>query len=104
MAAALAIWLALPKELSEINIAFFDEPTTNMDEERRRNLLSKSGGSRISISSSSSSTTTALKALQIRLYVGRVELITEIEQYLQRLRFVPIHRCYITHLGISLYT
>ncbi|MEO6726807.1 MAG: hypothetical protein ABIU20_01450, partial [Blastocatellia bacterium] len=43
MAAALAIRLALLKELSEINIAFFDEPTTNMDEERRRNLAQQIG-------------------------------------------------------------
>ncbi|MEW5821406.1 MAG: SMC family ATPase [Cyanobacteriota bacterium] len=38
MAAALAIRLSLLKELSDINIAFFDEPTTNMDEIRRSNL------------------------------------------------------------------
>ncbi len=38
MSAALAVRLALLKELSDIRIAFFDEPTTNMDEERRRNL------------------------------------------------------------------
>jgi exonuclease SbcC len=43
MAAALAVRLALLKELSEINIAFFDEPTTNMDEERRRNLAEHIG-------------------------------------------------------------
>ena len=33
MAAALAVRLALLKELSDMRIAFFDEPTTNMDEE-----------------------------------------------------------------------
>lgn len=43
MAAALAVRLALLRELSEINIAFFDEPTTNMDEERRRNLAQQIG-------------------------------------------------------------
>jgi exonuclease SbcC len=43
MAAALAVRLALLKELSEFNIAFFDEPTTNMDEERRRNLAQQIG-------------------------------------------------------------
>jgi exonuclease SbcC len=43
MAAALAIRLAMLKELSEINLAFFDEPTTNMDEERRRNLAQQIG-------------------------------------------------------------
>ena len=43
MAAALAVRLALLKELSEVNIAFFDEPTTNMDEERRRNLAQQIG-------------------------------------------------------------
>jgi exonuclease SbcC len=43
MAAALAVRLALLKELSEVNIAFFDEPTANMDEERRRNLAQQIG-------------------------------------------------------------
>jgi exonuclease SbcC len=43
MAAALAVRLALLKELSEIRVAFFDEPTTNMDEERRRNLAQQIG-------------------------------------------------------------
>ena len=43
MAAALSVRLALLKELSEVNIAFFDEPTTNMDEERRQNLAQQIG-------------------------------------------------------------
>lgn len=43
MAAALAVRLALLKELSDLTIAFFDEPTTNMDEERRRNLAQQIG-------------------------------------------------------------
>ncbi|MBA2378768.1 MAG: SMC family ATPase [Blastocatellia bacterium] len=38
MVAALAVRLALLKQLSDIRIAFFDEPTTNMDAERRENL------------------------------------------------------------------
>lgn len=38
MAAALSIRLAILKQLSDIRIAFFDEPTTNMDAERRENL------------------------------------------------------------------
>lgn len=38
MSAALAVRLALLKKLSAINIAFFDEPTQNMDEKRRTNL------------------------------------------------------------------
>lgn len=38
MSAALAVRLALLKEVSEVDFAFFDEPTTNMDETRRRNL------------------------------------------------------------------
>ena len=38
MAAALSVRLALLKQLSDIRIAFFDEPTTNMDSERRENL------------------------------------------------------------------
>jgi exonuclease SbcC len=38
MAAALSVRLAILKQLSDIRIAFFDEPTTNMDVERRENL------------------------------------------------------------------
>jgi len=38
MSAALAVRLALLKKLSTMNIAFFDEPTQNMDEMRRANL------------------------------------------------------------------
>jgi exonuclease SbcC len=38
MAAALSVRLALLKQLSDIRMAFFDEPTTNMDAERRENL------------------------------------------------------------------
>jgi exonuclease SbcC len=38
MAAALSVRLALLKEMSAIDLAFFDEPTTNMDENRRQNL------------------------------------------------------------------
>jgi exonuclease SbcC len=43
MAAALAVRLAMLKELSEMRVAFFDEPTANMDEERRRNLAQQIG-------------------------------------------------------------
>ncbi len=38
MSAALAVRLALLKKLSSLNIAFFDEPTQNMDLTRRSNL------------------------------------------------------------------
>ena len=38
MAGALAVRLALLKQLTDIRIAFFDEPTTNMDAERRENF------------------------------------------------------------------
>lgn len=38
MSAALAVRLALLKKLSTLNVAFFDEPTQNMDEQRRTNL------------------------------------------------------------------
>lgn len=38
MAAALSIRLALLKQLTDIRVAFFDEPTANMDAERRENL------------------------------------------------------------------
>lgn len=38
MAAALSVRLALLREMSSINVAFFDEPTTNLDESRRESL------------------------------------------------------------------
>jgi exonuclease SbcC len=38
MSAALSIRLALLKQLSDVRIAFFDEPTTNMDPSRRENF------------------------------------------------------------------
>lgn len=38
MAAALSIRLALLRQLSDISLAFFDEPTTNLDLERRERL------------------------------------------------------------------
>jgi DNA repair protein SbcC/Rad50 len=38
MSAALAVRLALLRDLSRLDIAFFDEPTQNMDGERRANL------------------------------------------------------------------
>lgn len=41
MAAALAVRLALLREMSAIRIAFFDEPTAHLDEERRSNLASQ---------------------------------------------------------------
>lgn len=43
MAAALSVRLALLKQLSDIHIAFFDEPTANMDAERRENLAAQIG-------------------------------------------------------------
>ena len=43
MAAALSIRLALLKQLSDIRVAFFDEPTVNMDEERRERLAQQIG-------------------------------------------------------------
>ena len=38
MCAALAVRLALLKVLADIDVAFFDEPTTNMDRARREQL------------------------------------------------------------------
>ncbi|MBN2003735.1 MAG: SMC family ATPase [Anaerolineae bacterium] len=38
MAAALAVQLALLREISAVDVAFFDEPTTNLDRDRRANL------------------------------------------------------------------
>ena len=39
----LAIRLGLLKQLSDIRVAFFDEPTTNLDAERRENLAEQIG-------------------------------------------------------------
>lgn len=41
MSAALAVRLALLQEMSDVKIAFFDEPTTNMDDDRRSALASQ---------------------------------------------------------------
>jgi exonuclease SbcC len=38
MASALAMRLALLREVSDIDVAFFDEPTANLDDQRRDNL------------------------------------------------------------------
>jgi exonuclease SbcC len=38
MSAALSVRLALLREMSDIDVAFFDEPTTNLDETRRESL------------------------------------------------------------------
>ncbi len=38
MSAALAVRLAILRVLTDANFAFFDEPTTNLDESTRRNL------------------------------------------------------------------
>ncbi|MBA2646174.1 MAG: hypothetical protein H0U81_05180, partial [Pyrinomonadaceae bacterium] len=43
MAAALSVRLALLKQLSDIRMAFFDEPTVNMDAERRERLAQQIG-------------------------------------------------------------
>ena len=43
MVAALSIRLALLKQLSDIRLAIFDEPTTNMDAERRTRLAEAIG-------------------------------------------------------------
>ena len=44
MAAALAVRLALLREMSDVDIAFFDEPTANLDDERRENLAEQITG------------------------------------------------------------
>jgi exonuclease SbcC len=41
MSAALALRLALLRQLSNINVAFFDEPTAHLDPERRDGLVEK---------------------------------------------------------------
>ncbi len=44
MTAALAVRLALLKKLSDVDMAFLDEPTQNMDEARRTNLAQQVAG------------------------------------------------------------
>ena len=44
MAAALAVRLALLREMSSVDIAFFDEPTASLDDERRDNLAEQLAG------------------------------------------------------------
>jgi exonuclease SbcC len=39
MSAALAVRLAILELLSDVDIVFLDEPTTNLDQEKRRNLV-----------------------------------------------------------------
>ena len=46
MTAALAVNLAMLQELSTVGFAFFDEPTTNLDEDRRTELASRLGATR----------------------------------------------------------
>jgi exonuclease SbcC len=46
MSAALSVRLALLKEMSEVDFAFFDEPTQNMDADRRSNLADQIGAVR----------------------------------------------------------
>jgi exonuclease SbcC len=41
MTAALAVRLALLREISDIDVAFFDEPTVNLDRDRRANLAAQ---------------------------------------------------------------
>ena len=41
MAAALAVRLALLRQISTVDVAFFDEPTANLDRERRSNLAAQ---------------------------------------------------------------
>lgn len=41
MAAALAVRLALLREMSDIRVAFFDEPTAHLDDDRRDNLAAQ---------------------------------------------------------------
>ncbi|MGH2447894.1 MAG: AAA family ATPase [Chloroflexota bacterium] len=43
MSAALAIRLAVLKEMGEVDVAFFDEPTQNLDLDRRANLAEQIG-------------------------------------------------------------
>ena len=38
MAAALAVRLAILRDLSNVRVAFLDEPTAHLDQERRSNL------------------------------------------------------------------
>ena len=91
MSAALAIRLALLKKLSTLNIAFFDEPTQNMDELRRSNLADQirrvRGFDQLFVISHDDTFEQALDSLvRLRKKDGETCLVSEDEVILERER------------------
>ena len=81
MSAALAVRLALLQEMSDVSLAFFDEPTTNMDDDRRSALASQiteiQGFDQLFIISHDDSFETATENLiQIEKVNGLSEVVT----------------------------
>jgi exonuclease SbcC len=95
MSAALAIRLALLKKLSTLNIAFFDEPTQNMDELRRTNLADQirrvRGFDQLFVISHDDTFEQSLDSIvRLRKKDGETQLITEDEASSEREQ-VAIH-------------
>ncbi len=81
MTAALAVRLALLREMSAIDVAFFDEPTTNLDETRRdalaRQILEVKGFRQLFIISHDD---TFEQATQNLIRIARVNGISTVQQ------------------------
>jgi exonuclease SbcC len=81
MSAALSVRLALLREMSNIDLAFFDEPTTNLDETRRdllaRQILEVKGFRQLFVISHDD---TFEQATQNLIRIQRVDGVSTIEQ------------------------
>lgn len=81
MTAALAVRLALLREMSSIDVAFFDEPTTNLDEARRdalaRQILEVKGFRQLFVISHDD---TFEQATQNLIRIARVNGISTVQQ------------------------
>ena len=96
MSAALAVRLALLKKLSSLNIAFFDEPTQNMDELRRMNLAEQirrvRGFDQLIVISHDDTFEQGLDSLvRLRKVDGETQLMTEDEVIIRDREQVQVH-------------
>jgi exonuclease SbcC len=96
MSAALAVRLALLKKLSSLNIAFFDEPTQNMDELRRMNLAEQirrvRGFDQLIVISHDDTFEQGLDSLiRLRKVDGETQLMTEDEVIVRDREQVQVH-------------
>jgi len=81
MSAALAVRLALLREMSNIDVAFFDEPTTNLDETRRdalaRQILEVKGFRQLFVISHDD---TFEQATQNLIRIARINGVSTVQQ------------------------